>query len=87
MIIHKFISFYDDLVGVVRTLLGGGFYGGGYQDGTGTNAVLAGPRSIVVSSSGQLFFTDSNRVIRSVSPEGEFFINTNSILMQHLFLH
>ena len=60
--------------GEVTTLAGDasiGPSGGGYADGTGTNAQFRSPRSVAVDGAGNIYVADaSNYVIRKVTPEG-----------------
>src|SRR5690349_20051785 len=62
---------YDTNI-VARTFVGSGV--AGYLNGTGTNAMLGTPCSIVADSRGNLFVLDSfgqdNALLRKITPEG-----------------
>jgi sugar lactone lactonase YvrE len=57
--------------GAVSLLAGNPLIGGGYSDGTGTNALFFGLHGISIESSGALVIADSaNNLIRKISPGG-----------------
>ena len=61
-----------DILGAVSKLVGGGSGGAatGASDGTGTAALFYYPGGLTISSSGTVYVTDSNNLIRMISPTG-----------------
>ena len=53
---------------IVKTLAGNGQFG--YAEGTGSNAIVQGPRMLCTGPDGSLYFADDGLKIRKVTPAG-----------------